>query len=311
MTAMNLRICRLTMFTTVAAATAAPLPASAQSGMQSLPAYVSMYQRKADAVAAGQLPRLFLGSASIAPNYGFPWMVSVEVKKVAPQNGHFCGGVAIDPSWVATAAHCVATAIPANGNYHITAADPDKLQILSGTNVLSVGGRIGAISRIVLHPQFRIVQQRIPDNDIALLKISGSPNLTPLAIATPAQSDEMLNKAASVRIFGWGTASFGPDRPISNTLLFTFVDVVPRATCNDKSIYGGAVTDSMFCAGVGYSDSCQGDSGGPAIGYAEGVPYLTGLVSWGVGCDDRTFPGVYTNVTKFSEWIRETISNPY
>lgn len=286
-------------------------PARAQNAIESTPAFASIYQRKVDAIGAGQLPHLFTGSASIAPNYGFPWMVSLGVKNTARQNGHFCGAVVIDPAWVVTAAHCVSTAIRVGDEYTLAAADPEKLQLLTGTNVLSRGGSVRQISRIVVHPEFHIVDQQVPTNDIALLKISDATNLTPLPIASADQAETMLADGEGVRIFGWGTALFGPNNPVSNTLLYTFVEVVGRTKCNTNAVFDGAVTDSMFCAGLGYSDSCQGDSGGPAVGYANGAPYLLGLVSWGVGCVNRGFPGVYTNVTKFNGWINAIISNRY
>uniref|UniRef100_A0A8C2AFH7 trypsin n=1 Tax=Cyprinus carpio TaxID=7962 RepID=A0A8C2AFH7_CYPCA len=42
----------------------------------------------------------------------------------------------------------------------------------------------------------------------------------------------------------------------------------------------------------------QGDSGGPLV--CDGRVY--GLVSWGNGCGDSRFPGVYTAVSRFRRW---------
>lgn len=59
----------------------------------------------------------------------------------------------------------------------------------------------------------------------------------------------------------------------------------------------------MFCAGTSGRDSCQGDSGGPII--RGGV--LLGAVSWGQGCAQPGYPGVYTNFLDrdIRQWIKQ------
>lgn len=47
-----------------------------------------------------------------------------------------------------------------------------------------------------------------------------------------------------------------------------------------------------------------GDSGGPLQGVAEGK--LIGVVSFGVGCAKKEFPGVYAMVSSARRWIKET-----
>lgn len=58
----------------------------------------------------------------------------------------------------------------------------------------------------------------------------------------------------------------------------------------------------MVCAGYmrGGKDSCQGDSGGPLV--YEGKQL--GIVSWGQGCAEPGFLGVYTDVTRYISWIK-------
>ena len=80
------------------------------------------------------------------------------------------------------------------------------------------------------------------------------------------------------------------------------VPIVNRATCSSAYASYGGVTQSMLCAGVqnvGGKDACQGDSGGPLAVNGE----LSGIVSWGVGCAQARYPGVYANVAYLRDFI--------
>ena len=77
------------------------------------------------------------------------------------------------------------------------------------------------------------------------------------------------------------------------------VPIVGYASCD--SSYGN-LSMGMLCAGymlTGGVDACQGDSGGPLV--CNGV--LVGIVSFGQGCAQPGYPGVYTNVSYYNTWI--------
>ncbi len=65
----------------------------------------------------------------------------------------------------------------------------------------------------------------------------------------------------------------------------------------------------MICANDSGEDSCQGDSGGPLVmkGSDGSADVQVGVVSWGVGCAHKDFPGVYALVLSAYDWIREEV----
>lgn len=74
--------------------------------------------------------------------------------------------------------------------------------------------------------------------------------------------------------------------------------IVSYTTCR---ISYNSIPVSQVCAGYlsGGVDACQGDSGGPMS--CNGM--LAGIVSYGAGCAAPGYPGVYTNVSYYYDWI--------
>jgi secreted trypsin-like serine protease len=73
-----------------------------------------------------------------------------------------------------------------------------------------------------------------------------------------------------------------------------------------------AIAAGQICAGYEQpgKDSCNGDSGGPLVASdGAGVPYQTGVVSWGPSnCGGVPKPyGVYTRISAHAQWLRTKV----
>lgn len=242
-----------------------------------------------------------IGGKAAAPG-AWPWMAALVMRNIEPYNGQFCGGSLISPDWVLTAAHCVFTY---NAKGQMTNILNNNIDIVLGTNDLEAPQnqyeRI-PVDRIIPHPDYN---QYTDDNDIALLKLSRPSVQSPLSCLTPIDEPELAPPGTEATLLGWGDTSLSPYfESFPNLLMQVNVPIVSNEVCNQA--YPGEITENMICAGFeqGGKDSCQGDSGGPMVVRKGKEGYIqAGIVSWGYGCALAGYYGVYTRVSKYTEWI--------
>ncbi|XP_060681151.1 trypsin II-P29-like [Hemiscyllium ocellatum] len=127
------------------------------------------------------------------------------------------------------------------------------------------------------------------------VQFSQSARPVPLSSSCPSAGLQCL-------VSGWGNLLNNGGVQYPAHLQCLDVPILSETTCNNA--YPGMISRNMVCAGFlqGGKDSCQGDSGGPLV--CDGK--LEGIVSWGLGCAEPNFPGVYTKVCNYLPWIRET-----
>jgi hypothetical protein len=166
-------------------------------------------------------------------------------------------------------------------------------------------GQIRAVERIVQFPGYRSPEY---GKDAALLylasPLSFSSSVAPIALATPQdRAAGLTDDGRSSTVTGWGTLRAGGRSP--DTLQRVDVPIVSNERAS--SMYGETITDDQLAAGDtndGGEDSCQGDSGGPLVVNKGSDKVLAGIVSWGNGCADAAYPGLYGRVSSFEGWIR-------
>lgn len=241
----------------------------------------------------------------------YPWLVGLGFYGSSTPS---CGGSLINDRWVLTAAHCTQGKQPSSISVIL---GEHNTQEIHETNMIK-----RTVIKIVDHPNYNGGNT---DYDFSLLKISGfidfgsignelnthiRPVCLPLQANTGSTPDHVGEKAI---VAGWGTTSAGGD--LSAYAQEVEVEIFSESKC--KSSYGSSITDRMVCAGhdVNGKDSCQGDSGGPLVystgsGTTYGENYeVTGVVSWGYGCAQAAFPGVYARVSYVLNWITENAND--
>lgn len=231
---------------------------------------------------------------SVANPAQWPYAVAIFRK------GHLhCTGSVIGPTKVLTAGHCVA-------GFNLA-----KFQVIVGRPNLRAqsGGQIIGVSSGRVHPDF--AQTGL--HDVAVLNLAQPTGVSPIPLATSAQSAAATLPGASLRVAGFGaTTPFGTH--LSRFLKQTFEIVRTDRRClkaYTRDLYAPA---SMICA-LGakrknpgrfkiHTSACSGDSGGPVVADTPTGAVEVGTVSFGGAlCGLPAAPTVYSKVASSLDFI--------
>jgi len=258
-----------------------------------------------------------VGGAEAVP-HSWPWQVAF----LSSSGSQFCGGSLVSNRWVMTAAHCCAGRTISNSKVllggHSYANPPE-------------GSKIHALRRIIMHPTYG--SSPATRYDFCLLELDEPAQFgrTIVPVCLPSVADG--GAGSKCYVTGWGNT--GPRRALGSTEYMRLIEALdggklPKnvaATLRGTSVlhqvdvniseqsycntqYNGVIDDSMVCAAAPGKDTCQGDSGGPLVcDRADGQPgfVLVGVTSWGRGCAQPSYPGVYGRTAHALDWITETM----
>ncbi|XP_017492689.1 PREDICTED: trypsin-4-like [Rhagoletis zephyria] len=183
----------------------------------------------------------------------------------------------------------------------------NAFKVRAGSSQHAYGGQLRTVQRIFRHEDYSSATY---NHDVALLQLEQ--DLIYTQAVKPVQLAELnavLSAQAKLYVSGWGLTS--ETGSVSSALNYVDVNLIYQETCMQNYKYVVPITTEMFCAGYrnGGKDACQGDSGGPLVAYYRGAAKLYGIVSWGVGCAQKEYPGVYAKVPALRPWIDEKLAS--
>lgn len=204
-----------------------------------------------------------------------------------------CGATLITDRHVITAAHCLYGKGSRLETMALNIGDYDTQRNDDVRNY------IREIERVYLHPRY--VDETF-DNDIAILEFRPVPLGRDLrAVILPPQDTE-LSPGTITTVVGWGRTSYEGKR--STKLQRVDVPITSTEECQKELVH--TITPNMLCAGgVEGEDACLGDSGGSLFVQAENYNVACGIVSFGRRCALKGVSGVYTKLSRFTNWVYE------
>ncbi|XP_066900563.1 serine protease 44-like [Kogia breviceps] len=228
-----------------------------------------------------------------APERKWPWQVSLQIN-----DKHICGGSLIASWWVLTAAHCIF------GHVEYTVKMGDIRLMHTSRMAIKV-----PVRDIVIHKYFNPIGT--VENDIALallaFPVNFSSHIQPVCLPEKAF---MVQAGTECWVTGWGKLDEREPSQASTLLLQEAeLSILRYERCNEvlkekmESRFDMVKKGAICGTSPTGKDACQGDSGGPLVCQLNDSWVQVGIVSWGIGCGHKGYPGVFTEVSFYKDWV--------
>jgi len=235
------------------------------------------------------------GGSAVAANHEFGFMAALEYNNVLA-----CGGTIVSPSYILTAALCVAGKTAANMRVRVGAYALDT----------PTAGELSlTVSEIITHENYVAATH---DFDVALLKLTtpltftATNGLYPICLASGTNQFDTQQGTAT----GWGLATAGAT---------THENILKQATMTGTGAGTAGCTNTLasyadpwkMCFTATNAGICPKDCGGPVFHQVAGTdPYYEQMgVSVLGGCENFALENVFSRVSSNYWWIQSKISS--
>jgi secreted trypsin-like serine protease len=224
-------------------------------------------------------------------------------------NSMICGssyiGSSINHSYFLTASHCFSRINP-NKTHHVYLNTTDIYD--NSSSLLFTHKCIENCYPIEFYYIHPLYNHELFLNDIAIFAIQKNDKLTS-SIQLPTKNKDYKEMLITKDLEIIGIGLYQINSSLSRSLRKGIIHFLPDK--NYPHLNKGRNLNSTFLANNRNDlttekdniDTCQGDSGGPVF-YNN---IILGITSWGVDCGLDHYPGVYTYVPYYLDWIHSII----
>lgn len=232
----------------------------------------------------------------------FPWMVTIAVdSEYDPLSSATCGGSIIHPRVILTAASCFQKNV-----------DFATLEVRAGEWNSKYDRDFNQMRRVnfgITHPDYKSTGH----SDLALLILEGDLKFTTnVNSVCLVKNMKALGDVNNLLMSGWSSNSTGV---YPNTLKNYDIALMSRDRCLKKlKIFGVEMKrlHKSFLCGIKRNnipqEFCNAENGGALVSQQNGVFIQNGITAWNLNCGAYGAPYVFTNVTKYLDWIKQELS---